>query len=153
MTGTWLSPIGLLIIEAQEDHIVRIAQTDRPVPFPENCPLLEQCREELSRYFSGELRSFRFPIRPKGTDFQQKIWRELQNIPYGQTRSYAEIALRACGSKKYARAAAQAAHKNPILLAIPCHRMIGSDGSLTGFAAGLNRKESLLELERSHFTL
>jgi len=150
MTGTWLSPAGLLLIEAADEHILQIRRTREEIPFPAGHPLMEQCREELSRYFSGELREFRFPIRPEGTAFQKKIWAELRKIPYGETASYGEIARRACGSSSYARAAAQAAHRNPILLAIPCHRMIGAKGSLGGFAAGTDMKKYLLALERAH---
>ena len=149
MTGTWRSPIGLLEIEARDGAIVRIAPGERELPFPEECPVLEQCREELIRYFAGKLREFNVPVHPEGTEFQQKIWRELRKIPYGQTLSYGDVALRASGSKRFARAAANAAHKNPILLVIPCHRMIGGDGAPGGFSAGEKIKQYLLELEGS----
>ena len=92
---------------------------------------------------------FAFVLAPKGTAFQKKVWEELRRIPYGQTASYKEIAERACGGAEYARAVASAAHRNPILLAIPCHRMIAADGSLGGFALGNNTKEYLLGIERN----
>ena len=150
MTGSYDSPLGRLRIEITEDAITGICLMESVDETAGSCPLMELCKKELAEYFAGERKVFSFPILPRGTDFQQKIWKELRKIPYGQALSYGEVALRACGSSRYARAAAAAAHRNPILLVIPCHRMIGKDGSLVGFAAGLSAKEYLLELERSH---
>lgn len=147
------SPIGNLRIETEGDAVTGISLCQNPQEPAESSPdaLMLRCREELRRYFAGELRQFTFPIAPRGTDFQLRIWVELCKVPYGETISYAALAQRACGNRRYARAAAGAAHKNPILLAIPCHRMIGADGSLTGFAAGIKCKEYLLDLERNSF--
>lgn len=150
MTGFYSSPVGLLRIEITDNAVTGICLADSAQEEETACPLTEQCKRELEEYFSGTRTQFSFPVALKGTELRQKILKELQNIPYGTTASYSEIALRACGSSSYARAVASAAHKNPLLLAVPCHRMIGKDGSLVGFAAGLPAKKYLLELERSH---
>ncbi len=147
MIGYYDSPIGTLLIGEENGAVVRIVLTQEVCPAEEN-DTLRDAKLALDRYFAGESKELSFDIAPKGTDFQQKIWAELRKIPYGKTASYKDIAERACGSARYARAAASAAHRNPILLAIPCHRMIAADGSLGGFAAGNDAKRILLELER-----
>lgn len=111
--------------------------------------LLFRAVEELQEYFAGERMSFDLPLRPAGTEFQKLVWNALREIPYGETRSYAEIA-QAIGRPKACRAVGGANNKNPIMLFIPCHRVIGSDGSLTGFAGGLEMKRSLLEMEAAN---
>lgn len=101
----------------------------------------------LDLYFRGESPDFTLKLSPKGSPFQQKVWQELLKIPYGQTITYGAIAKRiGCRS---ARAVGQAIHRNPIAIIIPCHRVIGADGSLTGYASGLNRKEKLLKIEKA----
>jgi AraC family transcriptional regulator of adaptative response/methylated-DNA-[protein]-cysteine methyltransferase len=109
-------------------------------------PLLERLRDELSRYFASMLTVFTVPLLPSGTPFQQRVWAELQCIPYGETISYSELAHR-IGQPKAVRAVAQANGLNPISILIPCHRVIGKDGQLTGYSGGLWRKRLLLELE------
>ena len=104
---------------------------------------------QLRAYFSGELQMFDLPLQPKGTLFQQQVWQQLQAIPYGQTVAYGELAQR-LGKPTAARAVGGANGANPIPLIIPCHRVIGSNGSLTGYGAGLPIKEALLAHERSH---
>ncbi|MBR4079679.1 MAG: methylated-DNA--[Christensenellaceae bacterium] len=148
MIGYYASPIGTLLIREKDGVVLRIVRISEDVPQTEENDTLRGIKKELDRFFAGKSKAFQFAIAPEGTDFQKKIWAELQKIPYGQTASYKEIAERACGSARYARAAASAAHRNPILLAIPCHRMIAADGSLGGFAAGNDAKEYLLGLER-----
>jgi methylated-DNA-[protein]-cysteine S-methyltransferase len=101
---------------------------------------------QLTEYFSGDRHSFDLELAPKGTPFQEQVWRELQQIPYGKTASYGEIAGRV-GNPKASRAVGMANNKNPIPIIIPCHRVIGKDGSLTGFGGGLDVKKQLLELE------
>ncbi|MBS1765902.1 MAG: methylated-DNA--[protein]-cysteine S-methyltransferase [Acidobacteria bacterium] len=101
---------------------------------------------QLASYFAGTLRDFNIPMEPSGTDFQVKVWKELQRIPYGQAISYLELAKR-LGDEKCIRAAARANGANPISILIPCHRVIGSDGGLTGYGGGLDMKEHLLKLE------
>lgn len=107
---------------------------------------LKEAATQLNEYFKGERKEFTVKLSPKGTDFQQKVWKELQKIPFGKTVSYQQIANQ-LGNPKVIRAAASANGKNPISIIIPCHRVIGSDGSLTGYAGGLHRKKWLLELE------
>lgn len=102
--------------------------------------------EELEEYFRGERRTFDLPLHPEGTEFQKKIWEALQEIPYGETRSYGEIAERV-GNPKACRAVGMANNRNPIAIMIPCHRVIGKNGSLTGYAGGVDLKRKLLELE------
>ena len=148
MIGYYDSPIGTLLIEEKNGAAVRIERIAADHPSAAENEALRGIMRELDRYFAGESKTFCFAIAPEGTDFRKKIWAELQRIPYGATASYKEVAERACGSARYARAAASAAHANPILLAIPCHRMIAADGSLGGFAAGNDAKEYLLGLER-----
>lgn len=104
------------------------------------------CCRELEAYFKGELQNFSFPMTPRGTDFQKRVWKILREIPYGKTISYREQAER-LGDLKAIRAVASANGKNPLWVVVPCHRVIGSDGSLTGYAGGLWRKKWLLEHE------
>lgn len=109
--------------------------------------LLLRAAEELGEYFAGRRRSFTLPLAPRGTEFQQRVWEALRRIPCGETRTYGEIA-RAIGQPRACRAVGMANNRNPIAILIPCHRVIGSDGSLTGYAAGIGIKQRLLELER-----
>ncbi len=110
--------------------------------------LLDDVTCQLGRYFDGGLRSFEVNLDPPGTEFQRRVWRALCEIPYGETRSYSDIAS-AVGQPKAARAVGMANHRNPIALIIPCHRVVGAGGSLTGYAAGLKVKEVLLNLEQA----
>jgi len=109
-------------------------------------PLLLQAEQELTEYFAGRRRHFSVPLSIHGTSFQLQVWHALLGIPYGETISYGELARR-IGKPKACRAVGGAIHRNPILIAIPCHRVIGSDGSLTGFREGLKYKKMLLETE------
>lgn len=102
---------------------------------------------ELEEYLAGERKGFDLPLCPRGTPFQKKVWQALQSIPYGQTCSYGEIAAQ-IGQPRACRAVGMANHRNPILILIPCHRVVGKNGSLTGYAAGLELKQRLLELEK-----
>lgn len=108
--------------------------------------VLEEARRQLDEYFAGTRTAFRLPVEAKGTAFQQRVWSALARIPHGTTMSYARLAA-SIGSPKAYRAVAQACHANPIAIIIPCHRVIGADGKLTGYAGGLDRKRSLLALE------
>ncbi|MDD2484357.1 MAG: methylated-DNA--[protein]-cysteine S-methyltransferase [Eubacteriales bacterium] len=112
----------------------------------EETPLLKRAAEELREYFNGERREFSLPLAPKGTDFQQKVWKALLSIPYGETRSYKQIA-EAVDSPKGFRAVGMANNRNPIAIIIPCHRVIGAKGELVGYGGGLECKRILLELE------
>ncbi|HBT96536.1 MAG TPA: 6-O-methylguanine DNA methyltransferase [Desulfobulbaceae bacterium] len=113
-------------------------------------PLLREARAQVLAYLAGSLRVFDLPLAPQGTAFRQRVWRELLTIPYGETLSYGELAAD-LGDKNKARAVGGAAHHNPIALIIPCHRLIGADGGLTGFGGGLPLKRALLDLERGIF--
>lgn len=108
--------------------------------------LVLQAEQQLYEYFKGLRKEFDLPLNPQGTVFQKKVWKALQEIPYGEVRTYGQIAG-AVGSPKGARAVGMACHNNPILIMIPCHRVIGANGSLTGFGCGLDMKEKLLKLE------
>lgn len=110
--------------------------------------LAHRLDKELCEYFSGQRKEFSLPLNPDGTPFQKKVWKTLLEIPFGKTLSYQQQAFR-LGDLKSIRAMAHANARNPIAILIPCHRVIGSDGSLTGYAAGLWRKKKLLELEKS----
>ena len=115
--------------------------------FPEGeTPLTRQAAAELDEYFCGRRTAFTVPVSPHGTEFQLAVWKALRDIPYGQTRTYGEIAG-AVGRPKAARAVGMANHDNPLLIITPCHRVVGKDGALTGFACGLEVKRRLLELE------
>jgi len=111
--------------------------------------LSESTIEQLNEYFTGKRTEFDLPLAPDGTEFQKKVWAALKQIPYGQTRSYKDIA-KAVGNEKATRAVGMANNKNPIAIVIPCHRVVGADGSLVGYAGGLDMKKSLLELEKEN---
>ena len=107
---------------------------------------LAKCREQLAEYFRGTRRAFDLPLAPEGSEFQRRVWIEIARIPYGGTITYAELAKRS-GAPGSARAAGAATGRNPLGIIVPCHRVVGSDGSLTGYAGGLEKKTRLLELE------
>jgi methylated-DNA-[protein]-cysteine S-methyltransferase len=145
----YLSPLGLIEISGTYDHVDALTFTNTDSP-PENLPdpsgAILQCIRQLNEYFKGTLTAFNFPIHHKGTLFQQKVWEELLLIPFGKTISYLDLAKR-LGDEKCIRAAASANGRNPLAIVVPCHRVIGSDGSLTGYAGGLKRKQWLLDHE------
>lgn len=141
------SPVGRLRIDADNTGICGVNRTEAALCSPEE-PLLADCARQLAEYFSGARRVFDLPLHPVGTTFRMKVWSELQQIPYGQTITYGELARRV-GNARGARAVGGANHHNPISIIIPCHRVIGADGSLTGYGGGLDMKEALLRLEGS----
>lgn len=146
------SPIGPLGVGEEDGAITLIlfAGQQPPEGYREGeSPLLEEAWAQLERYFAGELRQFSLPLAPAGTPFQQAVWRALEEIPYGETRSYGEIASQV-GRPKASRAVGAANHRNPIPIVIPCHRVIGAGGTLTGYGGGLDRKRLLLDLERQN---
>jgi methylated-DNA-[protein]-cysteine S-methyltransferase len=141
------SPIGTLEITGTEAGIVAIRFLDEPpAVLPEIHPALETGIQQLDEYFQGQRREFTLPLQLSGTDFQQRVWSALLNIPFGATRSYLEIA-EALGDRNAVRAVGLANGQNPIAIVVPCHRVIGSDGSLVGYGGGLWRKQWLLEHE------
>ncbi|WP_032122482.1 methylated-DNA--[protein]-cysteine S-methyltransferase [Clostridium amazonitimonense] len=112
-------------------------------------PLLKEAARQLEEYLDGKLKSFDLPLALEGTDFQQTVWATLRTIPYGETRTYKQVA-ESIGNPEASRAVGAANNKNPILIITPCHRVIGTDGKLVGYAAGLEVKEKLLEMEKTN---
>ena len=141
------SPLGITEILGDGNGVSSISILDVKKEISSIIPeVLQNAIEELQEYFEGNRTHFTFKIQPKGTDFQQKVWQELINIPYGKTISYLDLAKK-LGDVKAIRAVASANGKNPLWIVVPCHRVIGTDGSLTGYAGGLWRKKWLLEHE------
>ena len=146
------SPIGSLSLVEENGALVEVRwnfdlpRDAAPLALP-TTPLLRQAAAELAAYFTGALREFTVPLAPKGTPFQQKVWAALREIPYGETRSYKEIAAMV-GNEKACRAVGMANNRNPLPIFIPCHRVVGADGKLVGYAGGLDVKTFLLELEK-----
>lgn len=143
------TPLGVAKVVSDKVGIVEISVLDEEVKFinSENIPqVLKDCITQLEEYFAGERTEFQLKLAPKGTDFQQRVWSELNKIPFGKTYSYLALSKK-LGDVKAIRAVASANGKNPLWIVTPCHRVIGSDGSLTGYASGLWRKKWLLEHE------
>ena len=147
------TPIGPLTITATKKAVTAI-RFGTQVPEgstlctgAEATPLLRKAAEEIGDYFAGSRRKFTLPLAPEGTPFQQKVWEALRTIPYGETRTYKQIAIQ-IGHNQSFPAVGMASNRNPIAIVVPCHRVIGYDGKLTGYAGGLDIKEQLLELEK-----
>jgi len=142
------SPLGVLKILADEKGIkeIEFAQEEFKSIQNSSSKIIKDCIKQLDEYFRGKRKSFELKLNPEGTEFQKKVWKELLKIPYGKTLSYGEISRR-IKNPKAVRAVGQAIGRNPISIVIPCHRVIGGDGSLTGYASGLWRKEWLLKHE------
>lgn len=138
---------GLVKIESEMNQITHLDLTKEPVSSELNNPVLNQAAQEIKDYFDGKKVTFSLPLNPTGTPFQRAVWQALTEIPYGETRSYQDIAI-AIGNPKAVRAVGGAVNKNPIMIVIPCHRVIGKDGSLVGFYGGLELKQRLLDLEK-----
>jgi methylated-DNA-[protein]-cysteine S-methyltransferase len=148
-----LSPAGLLEIVSEDGFITAVnfrEEGEETVDLARLPSVLRKCIDELKAYFAGELRSFSIPLKQQGSEFQQRVWNELLNIPFGKTISYLDLARR-LGDPKVIRAAGTANGRNQLAIIVPCHRVIGSDGSLTGYAGGLGRKQWLLEHEQKIF--
>ena len=149
----YASPIGRMLLVGvdgvlEELHFANSTKRlEIPVEWQEDKDSFQETLQQLQQYFAGKRRQFDLPITPQGTTFQRLVWQELCKIPYGETASYGTIAQR-IGKPKACRAVGMANSRNPIPIIIPCHRIIGKDGSLTGFGGGLPVKKQLLELER-----
>ncbi len=143
------SPLGLMMAREEDGNIVALDFITgmRPDDVVAETPLLLETRRQVLEYFAGNRRSFDLPLAPKGTPFQHRVWQALRAIPYGQTRSYGQIAAQV-GNPKAGRAVGGANHRNPISIIQACHRVIGSDGRLVGYGGGLDKKDALLALER-----
>lgn len=139
---------GNLLLVQQGDSIIQISFCQLP-SHAAGTSLLCLAAQQIQEYFTANRTQFSFPIALQGTEFQQKVWQALQKIPYGETRSYQEIA-KEIGNEKAMRAVGMANHCNPIAIVVPCHRVVGKNGGLTGYAAGLHRKQLLLELEEKN---
>lgn len=148
MKKTMETPYGIIHIVQQGDYIVQVILGERPEVAEGESELLLKAEQQLKEYLLGKRKQFDLPFQLEGTEFQKKVWQELQRIPYGETKTYGEIA-EAIGSPKAARAVGMANHKNPIPIFIPCHRVIGVKGKLVGYAYGLDMKKQLLELEKN----
>lgn len=141
------SPVGNLLVTRNERGITSISFRGTPQEeWTRDDSLFDDVREQLRAYFAKELRVFHLPLAPRGTPFQLEVWSALRDIPYGETRSYAQIA-RIIGKLDAIRAVGAANGANPLPIVVPCHRVIGSNGSLTGFGGGLSAKRFLLDLE------
>lgn len=146
------SPIGAMLIQANDQSISSVEFIEEgqsssiDINQSESNAIIHQCIDELIEYFSGKRTSFSVPIHQEGTDFQQKVWKELYEVPFGKTLSYGELAKK-LGDPKCIRAAAAANGKNKLAILIPCHRIIGADQSLVGYAWGKSRKRWLLQHE------
>lgn len=140
-------PFGRLKIGYEGGVVTLLKRTDEPAGCEGRTPLTDLAFGQISEYLEGRRREFDFPYLLRGTEFQQKVWRALCAIPYGETRTYGEIAA-AVGNPRAARAVGMANHENKILIAVPCHRVIGADGSLVGYGSGLDMKQALLRLEK-----
>ncbi|MEZ8826341.1 methylated-DNA--[protein]-cysteine S-methyltransferase [Vibrio amylolyticus] len=146
------SPLGQLTLQASEEGLLGLwlpvytTQPDDLGEKDESFPILREAAVQLDEYFASERTEFQLTLAPQGTDFQQKVWHELCKIPYGESWSYKELAER-LGKPTASRAVGMANGKNPISIIVPCHRVIGKSGKLTGYAGGLDAKKTLLKLE------
>lgn len=154
---TWMrfeTPLGPMLALAEDAALINVDFTNakyaraiepgwREDP---HSPLLRECARQASEYFAGRRRSFDLALAPRGTDFQRRVWNEIARIPYGETVTYAELAKRS-GAPGSARSAGAATGRNPLAIVVPCHRVVGSGGALTGYAGGIDRKARLLALE------
>jgi methylated-DNA-[protein]-cysteine S-methyltransferase len=144
------TPLGVTKITGSSEGLFSIIVLDSEEPLTDVIPeSLEDAVYQLNEYFEGIRTEFQLDLNPEGTEFQKKVWLELQNIPYGRTASYMELS-KLIGDPKAIRAVGAANGRNPLWIVVPCHRVIGSDGSLTGYAGGLHRKKWLLEHESPH---
>ena len=138
ISGLYINELTFIDEKEVQNKIIELSAEGKKI--------LQKCITQLDEYFSGERKIFDLPIQQKGTDFQQKVWNELVQIPFGKTISYMQLAQQ-LGNVKAIRAAASANGRNELCIVVPCHRVIGSDGSLTGYAGGLSRKKWLLDHE------
>lgn len=141
------TPVGIILLEADEEVLLSIGFGDNEKEMNPN-KITALAKDELLRYFDGKLRNFTVPYKLNGTEFQKKVWTALTEIPYGKTQSYEDIAVK-IGNPKACRAVGMANNKNKLPIIIPCHRVIGKSGSLTGYVGGTDIKEYLLNLEKN----
>ena len=144
------TPVGCMAVGEEDGALVRLWLPNQPMPrlMPHKTPLLERAQGQILEYFNGQRQVFDLPLSPVGTQFQQKVWKALLDIPYGETESYGELAAR-IGCPGGARAVGLANRNNSLPILIPCHRVIGAKGTLTGYAGGVELKQKLLEHEKN----
>ena len=143
------SPVGILEIICEKDTLISLKPAQNTEIFSTNTTFIKTVKSQLDEYFLGERKIFDLKIRLVGTNFQKCVWQALQKIPYGETKSYSEIAT-TVGNKNAQRAVGSACNKNPVMIIIPCHRVISKNGNLGGFAYGNTLKQNLLALEKLH---
>lgn len=148
-TALYHSPVGLIQLDYEDGKVTALKKAGPNTKTDPPSELSKLVFEQLDEYFAGTRTEFSFPYSLKGTPFQEKVWSVLQTIPYGETRSYKDIA-EAIGQPKAFRAVGMANNANPIFIAIPCHRVIGSNGSLIGYGGGLEMKKALLDHEKAN---
>ncbi len=141
------SPFGMLKLSSNGQELTELSFGTNLVASDETCDILKQTTKQLDEYFAGMRTQFEIPLSLAGTDFQVKVWKALLTIPFGETRSYSDLAMQ-IGNSKATRAVGMANNKNKIAIIIPCHRVIGKNGKLVGYAGGLDFKQKLLELEQ-----
>ena len=142
------TPLGPLVLEVEDGYLTQAQFSEEDPGESDDDPVLVQAEAQLRQYFKGELEEFDLPLRPHGTDFDQKVWTELKEVPYGRTSTYGFLANK-LENPGAIRAVGRANGRNPLAIIVPCHRIIGSDGKLTGYAGGLRRKHWLLQHEQS----
>ena len=156
IASTLPTPIGELLLVGDGEALTAVefddARRGSPTPGGAGDSVIEEAAAQLRAYFAGTRTTFDLPLRAAGTPFEQAVWEELRRIPYGETTSYGELAARV-GEPTAARAVGRANGRNPLPIIVPCHRVIGADGSLTGFGGGLECKRALLDLERGALSL
>ncbi len=146
------TPVGVLRLESAEESLSRLDFMDNlpnKAEVTTSCPVLLETIRQLQEYFEGKRKVFALPLKPIGTEFRQKVWKALLTVPYGATATYKDIAI-AVGCPQGPRAVGGANHHNPISIIIPCHRIVGASGELTGYGGGLDRKSFLLDLEKRY---
>jgi len=146
---TYKSPLGFLNLKSDGLSVTELFFSESEFQEKNDCDVLLKCEQQLADYFAGKVIDFDLPLAPEGTEFQNKVWNELLKIPYGETITYLELAVR-LGDSKSVRAVGTANGRNPLAIVIPCHRVIGAGNKLTGYAGGLDRKRWLLEHEMKH---
>ncbi|WP_286910183.1 methylated-DNA--[protein]-cysteine S-methyltransferase [Clostridium sp. UBA1652] len=143
------SPIGLIKITTSESALVSLSLITQADIIATPNIITDLCKTQLNEYFMNQRREFTLPLEFNGTKFQKSVWNELLKIPYGKTASYKDVAV-SLGNPNASRAVGGAVNKNPLFIVVPCHRVIGSNGSLVGFALGIDKKTYLLDIEKNH---
>lgn len=141
-----ISPVGELFIEEKNGYITAISFAKPSSVSCKETKVIQEAKKQLTEYFNKKRETFTLPLHTEGTEFRKRVWEALQTIPYGESCSYKDLGLK-IGNAKACRAVGMANHHNPIMIVIPCHRVIGSNGELTGYAGGVDVKRFLLELE------